>query len=67
MSRPPFFIVFSPDGPTPPTKVYDDHKPAFAIANLMARQHPGQTFHVMKSTSRPIVVEADAPDEGGEA
>lgn len=53
-----FFIVFSPDGPTPPVKAHASHKEACRVAWLMAKAHPGQAFYVMKSASRPCVVEA---------
>jgi hypothetical protein len=55
-----FFIVFSPDGPTPPVKAHETHKRAFHAAHMMAKAHPGQTFHVMQSASKPI---ACAPAE----
>ena len=58
----PFYIVFSPDGPTPPVKVHASHPEALAIAHVMAKVHRGQTFHVMKSASKPIVV-TDDPSE----
>jgi|GEM_PF-5084489 len=67
MTHPRFFIVFSPDGPTPPIKIHAEHREALAIAHIMARQHPGQTFHVMKSNSRPIVSEVALSDAEGEA
>lgn len=55
-----FFIVFSPEGAAPPARVHKTHKEAFAIAHEMAKRHPGQGFHVMKSASRAIVAEAAA-------
>lgn len=53
-----FFIVFSPEGETPPVKVHATHKEAFSAAHMMAKRHPGRSFFVMKSSSRPIVAEA---------
>lgn len=63
-----FYIVFSPNGPTPPVKVHDSHKQAFGVAHRMAAMHPGQAFHVMVSASKPIVAAAEVcPECIGEA
>jgi hypothetical protein len=55
-ARPPY-IVWSPDGPTPPVVPHPTHGAALAIAHMMAKRHPGQTFRVMENAGRPIVVE----------
>lgn len=49
-----FFIVFSPEGVTPPIKQHTSHKEALGIAHMMAERHPGQSFFVMKSASKPV-------------
>lgn len=54
----PFFIVFSPDGPGSPTRPHETHAAAFHEAHRLAGLHPGQTFHVMRSASRPVREEA---------
>ena len=54
MAKPSFFIIFSPEGLTPPVRVHESQSEAFGVANYMAKHHPGQTFYVMKSSSRPI-------------
>lgn len=49
-----FFIIYSPEGETPPKVTHATHKEALGIAHNMAKLHPGQTFFVMKSASRPV-------------
>lgn len=41
------FIVWSPDGDTPPKVQHPSHKSAHHAAHRMAKEHPGQTFYVM--------------------
>jgi hypothetical protein len=57
-NRPPY-IVWSPEGATAPVKAHATHKEALAIAHQMAKRHPGQTFRVMQTASRPIVAEPE--------
>ena len=57
------YIVFSPDGPTPPVVVHQSHKQALGVAYRMANAHRGQTFHVMKSCSKAITKAADQQEE----
>ena len=51
----PFFIVYSPQGPTPPVKQHKTHKEAMGAAHRMASYHPGREFFVMKSASKPVL------------
>lgn len=55
------YIVWSPEGETPPKVSHPTHGPALFAANRMAKFHPGQTFYVMQRASQAIVV--PAPDE----
>jgi hypothetical protein len=57
------FIVWSPDGPTPPSAVHRTHGSAFYAAHKLAEANPGQAFMVMKRDSRLIVKPAEEPDE----
>lgn len=50
-----FFIVFSPEGETPPLIVHPTHAGALFSAWAMAKLHPGKTFFVMGSMSRPCL------------
>jgi hypothetical protein len=49
-----FFIVFSPDGETPPKIVHATHKGAMFAAAQMAKINPKASFFVMGSMSRPV-------------
>lgn len=53
------FIVWSPDGETPPKVSHTTHQAAHFAAHAMAKRLPGQTFHVMRPSGRPVRVEAD--------
>ena len=57
-NRPPY-IVWSPEGSTAPVKAHATHGEALAVAHMMAKHHPGQTFRVMQCASRPITVAAE--------
>jgi hypothetical protein len=46
------FIVWSPDGETPPKVVHDTHGAAHFAAKQMAQSHPGVTFMVMQRSGR---------------
>jgi hypothetical protein len=66
------YIVWSPDGPTPPKVSYQTHPEAHAAANLMAKRHRGQKFYVMARQGAgakivPPPVELDAPAESAAA
>ena len=50
----PFFIVVARTGAEHPT-----HAAAFAAAHRLAAQYPGETYHVMRSASRPVREEID--------
>lgn len=49
-----FYIVFSPEGLSPPQVVHTTHKSAMFAAVQMARFHPEGTFFVMGSMSAPV-------------
>lgn len=48
------FVVWSPDGETPPKVVHRTHQAAHSAAHMMAKAHPGQTFMVMAKSGRAI-------------
>lgn len=56
-----FYIVFSPDGETPPKVVHPTHKGALVAAVRMARFHPDKSFFVMGSMSARVVPREEAP------
>lgn len=51
-----FYIVFSPDGETPPKVVHKTHPAAIYAAVQMKKLHPGHSFFVMGSMSAPVEV-----------
>ena len=51
MSGPPY-IVWSPEGPTPPKISHPDHKSACIAMWHMSRRFPGQQFYVMGRTGK---------------
>jgi len=55
------YIVFSPDGETPPKVIHDSHKQAHFAAQRMATLNPGRTFHVMQSAGKPAFVNVKTP------
>lgn len=44
-----FWIVYSPQGPTPPRVRHDSRTKAIVAAESMAQSHPGQEFFVMEA------------------
>lgn len=42
------YIVFSPEGDTPPRIFHESHADAERVAWEMARRHPDKTFYVAK-------------------
>jgi hypothetical protein len=63
-----FYIVFSPDGETPPKVVHKTHPAAIYAAVQMKKLHPDQSFFVMGSMSAPVEVREKAePEEAQEA
>lgn len=48
------FIVWSPDGETPPKVQHNNHKSAHHAARCMAKEHPSQTFYVMGVCGKEI-------------
>jgi hypothetical protein len=44
-----FFLVWSPQGPTPPKNVYGTHGHALKIAATMHSKYPDQDFFVCKA------------------
>lgn len=56
------FIVFCPTGETPPVVMHDTHGAAHAVANIMAKKHPGREFLVMGRAGRGAVHVPDAPE-----
>lgn len=66
----PFFLVWSPSGPTPPTFRHQSRQSAVIEAKRMARLHRGQKFFVLATTDSRLVddmvrttftVDADEP------
>lgn len=51
-----FYIVFSPDGETPPKVVHKTHPAAIYAAVQMKKLHPENSFFVMGSMSAPVEV-----------
>lgn len=49
-----FYIVYSPEGNAPAKVQHRTKGAALWVARRMAALHPGQTFYVMKSASKPI-------------
>lgn len=56
------YIVWSPDGPTPPKVAHQTHQSAHSAAWLMAKTHPGQQFFVMARSGKGARVDP----KGGE-
>ena len=52
-----FYLVWSPQGPTPPRVTHESYGPAACAANDMARQHPGQDFYVLKALTHIVKTE----------
>lgn len=46
-SHVPFYLVWSPQGPTPPRYCHGTQDAAEAEAERLARQHPGRKFFVV--------------------
>ena len=59
------YIVWSPQGQTPPVVPLDTHKQAFRAANGMAKLHPGQDFYVMVTASKPVRVQEGESQANG--
>jgi hypothetical protein len=51
-----FYIVFSPEGETPPKVVHKTHPSAIYAAVQMKKLHPDHSFFVMGSMSAPVEV-----------
>jgi hypothetical protein len=58
-SKKQFFIVFSPDGETPPKIVHETHQGALYAAVQMAKRNPEASFFVMGSMSAPVKPRAE--------
>lgn len=54
------FVVWSPDGPTPPKVSHPTHKSAHHAAHRLAEAHPGQQFMVMARSGAVILRKTDA-------
>lgn len=57
-----FYIIWSPQGQTPPRYTHKDYNEAKRAAISMAQQHPGQEFFVMLARMMakvpdPIIIE----------
>lgn len=50
-----FWILWSPEGTTPPRVTFDTREAALAQAEAMARQHRGNRFFVMEAKSLSMV------------
>jgi hypothetical protein len=57
-----FYTVYSPEGETPAKVQHETHGDALFAAKQMAKFHPGQTFFVMKSASKPITKDVRAEE-----
>jgi hypothetical protein len=57
------YIVWSPDGETPPKIRFDSHKAAHAAAWGMAKVFPGRQFFVMAKCGKGAMVEPIAVAE----
>jgi hypothetical protein len=53
------YIVWSPDGPTPPKVSYDKHQAACREAHRLAGLFPGREFFVMARAGKGAKVRAD--------
>lgn len=62
-----FFIVYSPEGEAPPRVQHKNHGAAMHQAARLAKANPGRRFFVMRTASRPLMVEPDAADGQHEA
>jgi hypothetical protein len=49
------YVVWSPDGETPPVVPHKTHPSAHFAAHQMAKKHPGKKFFVMATAGRAIV------------
>lgn len=56
------FIVWSPDGETPPKVAYGSHKAAHHAAATMAKVHPGRQFYVMARSGKGALVPAETQE-----
>lgn len=50
-----FFIVWSPQGTTPPRKTHKDYQEALKVAENMAIKYPNKTFYVMEASAHATV------------
>ena len=57
--KPGLYIVFSPEGETPPKVTHGTFKEAVNAAWQMSKFHPGNTFHVMKAVGRPCLTKPE--------
>ena len=55
-----FFIIYSPNGETPPKRQHDTHGAALHEAHRLASKQPGSEFFVMRSCSKPVTAEVQA-------
>lgn len=58
----PLFIIWSPQGMTPPRYTHKGYEEAKRAAISMAQQHPGQEFYMMRAVMMakvpdPIIIE----------
>lgn len=53
------FMVWSPEGKSAPKVTHSTHQEAFAIAHVMAKQYPGQSFYVLATASKPIIAKSE--------
>jgi hypothetical protein len=49
-----FYIIWSPQGPTPPRVTFDRRWAAERVKDSMANRYPGQDFYVMKAKSHSV-------------
>jgi hypothetical protein len=63
----PFFTVFNPNGEAPARKKYGSHGSAMRDACRLAKDHPEETFFVMRTASRPITADVVRAGEKAKA
>lgn len=57
----PFWIIWNPNGPTPPRVQFDSLAEAEKAAKNMARLHPGQEFYVMQMAGKATMPPTPEP------
>ncbi len=58
----PPYIVWSPDGETPPKVSHATHQRACFAAHFMARKYPGKMFYVLGRMGKPALHQSPPAD-----